>query len=62
MGPGRPNHDDPLWSCQANRLVHREVVVGELEANLLAGQLEARRWDVDSHGSGAAIGFGAYDA
>ena len=62
MGPGRPNHDDPRWSCQANRLVDREVVVEGLEANLLAGQLETRRWDVDSHGSGVAIGFGAYDA
>ena len=62
MGPGRPNHDDPRWSCQANWLVDREVVVEGPEANLLAGQSETRQWDVDSHGSAVAIGFGAYDA
>ena len=45
-----------------NRLVDREVVVEGPEANLLAGQLETRQWDVDSHGPGVAIGFGAYDA
>ena len=62
MGPDQPNHDSPRWSCQANRLVDREVVVAGLEAKLLVGRLETRRWDVDSNGHGVVIGLGAYDA